>query len=85
MNMQNFSLKQSKNGIEIYKMAQYEPINKVFTIEQALKMWMHEEPGCYDFELDEMMGTAGGMLGRGNGFWFNVAWWKDSGERVSII
>lgn len=75
-----------KMGLKFTKMAQYEPINKVFTIEQALKMWMHEEPGCYDFELDEMMGTAGGMLGRGNGFWFNVAWWKDSrGKSINYL
>ncbi|PEJ18631.1 hypothetical protein CN675_14970 [Bacillus toyonensis] len=66
-----------KMGLKFTKIAQYEPINKVFTTEQALKMWGHEEPGCYDEDLDTMVGTAGGMLGRGSGFWFSVAWWKD--------
>lgn len=66
-----------KMGLKFTKIEQYEPINKVFTTEQAVKMWEHEEPGCYDDDLDTMVGTAGGMLGRGSGFWFSVAWWKD--------
>ncbi len=37
---------------------------------------MHEEPGGYDEELDAMVGTAGGVLGRGSGFWYSVAWWR---------
>lgn len=75
-----------KLGLKFTKIAQYEPINKVFTTEQAVKMWEHEEPGCYDDELETMVGTAGGMLGRGNGFWFSVAWWKDSrGKSIDYL
>ncbi|EJR56919.1 hypothetical protein IIM_00327 [Bacillus cereus VD107] len=75
-----------KIGLEFTKIAHYEPINKVFETEKAIEMWMHEEPGCYDDELDAMVGTAGGMLGRGSGFWYSVAWWKDPrGKSINYL
>ncbi len=31
-------------------------------------MWNLAEPGCYDEELDALIGTAGGFLVKGKGF-----------------
>ncbi|EHL71144.1 MULTISPECIES: hypothetical protein [Bacillus] len=68
-------------GIEFQKIALYEPINKEFSMEKAVEMWTHAEPGCYDFDLDEMIGTAGGMLGKGKGISLMVNWWESPKEK----
>ncbi|MCA1000827.1 hypothetical protein PDJ95_08820 [Bacillus cereus] len=69
-------------GIEFQKIALYEPINKEFSMEKAIEMWTIAEPGCYDFELDEMVGTAGGMLGKGKGISLMVNWWENPKEKT---
>ncbi|OUA99704.1 hypothetical protein BK704_22105 [[Bacillus thuringiensis] serovar konkukian] len=68
-------------GIEFQKISLYEPINNEFSMEKAIEMWTLAEPGCYDFELDEMTGTAGGMLGKGKGISLMVNWWESPKEK----
>ncbi|PEI96816.1 hypothetical protein [Bacillus toyonensis] len=74
-----FNTLQNK-GLTVKKIALYEPINKEFTIEKAVEMWNFAEPGCYDEELDALIGTAGGLIGKGQGFSFMVNWWNNPKE-----
>ncbi|WP_342543623.1 hypothetical protein MHH33_08950 [Paenisporosarcina sp. FSL H8-0542] len=67
-------------GLKIEKIGLFEPINKTFDIEDAIKMWTKQEPGIYDFETNKMIGKAGGMLGKGKGFWFSTNWWLHPNE-----
>ena len=69
-----------EKGLKIEKIGLFEPINKPFEIEDAIKMWTKQEPGIYDFETSKMIGKAGGMLGKGKGFWFSTSWWLHPNE-----
>jgi hypothetical protein len=53
----------------------FEPAKKPFVMDLAIQMWTKEEPGIYDHSQEKMIGKAGGMLGKGKGLWFSVAWW----------
>lgn len=70
------------NGLEIEKIGLFEPVKQPFEIEDAIKMWTKQEPGVYDFETNKMIGKAGGMLGKGKGFWFSTDWWLDPNELI---
>lgn len=70
----------SDKGLDIEKIGLFEPINKAYDIEDAIKMWTKQEPGIYDFESNKMIGNAGGMLGKGKGFWFSTNWWLHPNE-----
>lgn len=49
------------NGFMPDKMGLFEPLKQPFTEEGLLKMWMLENPGCYEEEVG-MTGTAGGCM-----------------------
>ncbi|MEI4804095.1 hypothetical protein WAZ07_23375 [Bacillus sp. FJAT-51639] len=68
-------------GLGFTKISPHEPINKEFTIEKAIEMWTLTEPGCYDDELDALIGTAGGLHGKGKGFSCMVNWWESPKEK----
>ncbi|MGB3259910.1 hypothetical protein [Paenisporosarcina sp.] len=68
------------NGHKIEKIGLFEPVKQPFEIDNAVKMWTIQEPGIYDFETNKMIGKAGGMLGKGKGFWFSTTWWLHPNE-----
>jgi hypothetical protein len=44
-------------------------------LDDAIRLWVKEEPGLYDIDSNKMIGKAGSMFGKGKGFWFDTAWW----------
>lgn len=68
------------NGLKIEKIGSFEPLKQSFEIDNAVKMWTEQRPGIYDFDTDKMIGKAGGMLGKGKGFWFSTTWWLHPNE-----
>ncbi|WP_349408781.1 hypothetical protein [Pseudalkalibacillus sp. SCS-8] len=68
------------NGLNIGKIGLFEPVKEAFTREAAVEMWTKEEPGIFDVSTNTMVGKAGGMIGKGKGFWFSSNWWQHPKE-----
>ncbi|WP_042345625.1 hypothetical protein [Bacillus massiliigorillae] len=75
-----FSSLLTKAGLTPEKIGTVEPLTKNYSQHDFLKMWTEEDETYENVEIDHMVGTAGGILGKVNDphFLFIVDWMKSS-------
>lgn len=75
-----FSRLLTEAGLKLDKIGTIEPLTKNYTQQDFLKMWTEEDESYKNVEIDHMIGTAGGILGKINNpqFLFIVDWMKSS-------
>lgn len=73
-----FSRMLSKAGLAPEMIGTVEPLTQKYTEQDFMKMWMEADESYEDIEIDQMIGTAGGMLGKitSPSFLFIVDWMK---------
>lgn len=79
-----FFRKTEELGIQPEKISEYEPINREYTLKDAVELWSKEEDGVWDLELERLAGKAGGLLARSRSrsITYDISWYKRDGYRL---
>ncbi|MCY9591346.1 hypothetical protein [Paenibacillus chitinolyticus] len=66
----------SENGFLFTKMGVTEPLKVRYSREEAISLWCSETEGCYDIELEKMVGKAGNFMAKGpKSLFMGSQWW----------
>ncbi|WP_372010327.1 hypothetical protein NBRC13296_06685 [Paenibacillus chitinolyticus] len=66
----------SENGFLFTKIGVTEPLKVSYSTEEAISLWCSETEGCYDIELEKMVGTAGNFMAKGpKSLFMGSQWW----------
>ncbi|GKS09264.1 hypothetical protein YDYSY3_02640 [Paenibacillus chitinolyticus] len=75
---ENFFDTLSESGTIISKIGLTEPLKIKYSREKAIELWCSETEGCYDLELEKMVGKTGCFMGKAEkqALFIHSHWWE---------